>query len=101
MAAITVWGLVGSNGKVLSGSGFRVQHDIGTGEYTILFDSSFNVLPAVVTTQAFPNRDGADPGDPRDNSVVVYIDNDRFRAITGEDNGDRADRDFSFIAMGG
>ncbi|MBV9451507.1 MAG: hypothetical protein JO345_37035 [Streptosporangiaceae bacterium] len=100
MADITIWGVVNANGTTKSGTGFKVDH-VGTGIYTILFDKSFNVLPAVVTTQLFPGNDpDSHGGDPRDNTVVAYIGNDRCRVITGQDNGDKEDRAFSFVAIG-
>lgn len=100
MADHTIWGVVYANGSVASGSGdFRVDH-LDKGLYTILFENSFARLPAVVTTQLYPNQPDSHGGDPRDNSVVVYITEDYCRVMMGTDGGDMANRDFSFIAMG-
>jgi|SRR5581483_7567725 len=99
MATTTIWGVVNADGSIASGTGYKVDK-LDSGVYTVLFNVSFNSLPAVVTTQLYPNERDTRGGDPRDNSVVGYISTDRCRVITGEDDGDKVDRAFSFIAMG-
>jgi hypothetical protein len=95
-----VWGIVSANGVIAAGTGFRVDHD-QTGVYTIWYDSLFQVAPAVATTQIYPNSTDSTGGDTRDNSVVVYTNKASFRAVTGDNEGKKQNRDFSFIAMGG
>jgi hypothetical protein len=95
----TVWGVVKGNATIVSGSGFRVDHT-DTGIFTILFDESFNVTPAVVVSQQFPGELPSHGGDTRDNAVVIGILNDRFRVKVGTSDGSAANRDFTFIATG-
>jgi hypothetical protein len=99
MATTTIWGVVNADGSILSGTGYKADK-MDAGVYTIFFTTPFNSVPAVVTTQLFPNEPNTHGGDPRDNSVVGYITNDRCRVITGQDNGDKVDRAFSFVAIG-
>ena len=99
MADRSVWGFVRSTGKVETGTGYRVTHD-SNGTYTVLFDVPFNTGPAVVATQCYPGEK-EQGGDTRDNAVIVSISSDRCRIVTGEDDGAKVDRDFTFIAIGG
>ena len=94
-----MWGVVKSDGKVISGAGFIVEH-IGPGIYTVVFRRPFTVIPAVVTSELYPNDVHSSGGDTRDNSVVVGIDLDRFRVKLGDGGGTATDRDFTFIAIG-
>ncbi|MFJ5304093.1 hypothetical protein [Streptomyces sp. NPDC088350] len=97
--SVSVWGIVAKDGSILSGTGFKVDR-VGTGVYTVLFDRTFVGVPSVVTTQVYPNDTSSTGGDVLDNSVVVGISSDRFRSITGSSANVKADRDFSFIAIG-
>jgi hypothetical protein len=99
MAERTIWGVVASNAKIVSGSGFKVDHS-NTGLYTILFEEPFHVIPAISATQIFPDDVNSQGGDTRDNAVLVGVVNDRFRVKTGGSDGKGADRHFSFVAMG-
>ena len=99
MAERTMWGVIGPDGKIISGTGFKVDHS-NTGTYTILFEEPFHVIPAISATQIFPNDVSSQGGDTRDNAVLVGIINDRFRVKTGGGDGRAADRHFTFVAMG-
>ncbi len=97
-----VWGNVNANGTVYSGSGdFRVVRE-DTGSYVVLYNTVFSGVPSVVSTENYPgwgdiNQDG---GNTKDNTVLVASLSDRCKINTGNDDGDRKDRNFSFTAMG-
>lgn len=97
----TIWGVVHSNGKILSGTGFTVHKDPGEGVYDITFVKAFPELPAVLATQLFPNQPDSSGGNTKDNAVVVYIDKTYCRVVTGNENGHHTNRDFSFMAVTG
>ncbi|UHA73164.1 hypothetical protein [Paenibacillus sp. 481] len=92
-----VAGSVSANGSVVSGKGFRVSK-VGTGLYDVFFTPPFGSPPGVSATQVFFL--GGLGGDTRDNAVLVFIQNDRFRVKTGASDGTAQDRDFSFVAAG-
>jgi hypothetical protein len=95
-----IWGVISADGQPAGSSGgFEVEKG-GAGVYRIQFTKHFSVLPAVVATQLYPNSPSPDGGDTRDNAVVAYINHQRCRIVTGQDDGSRVDRDFSFIAIG-
>lgn len=96
----TIWGIVSADGTPASGTGYKVFKDDDPGVYDISFDTSFTKSPAVVATQLFPNQPNSKGGDTRDNAVVVSIEADRCRIVTGQDNGSHVNRDFSFVAIG-
>ncbi len=104
-----VWGTVCRDGKIHSGSGFMVTHD-KEGIYSIMFKNDpFANPPAVVVTQLFCGNSKPDSwdeftfsgGDPRDNAVLIALDESRFKVKTGcGGDGDTASRNFSFVAIG-
>lgn len=98
MADRTVWGTVTSAGGIGSGTGFKVTND-KNGTYSVLFDTPFSVGPSVVVTQVY-SAENNDGGDTRDNAVIVYIENARFKVVTGQDDGSKVNRSFAFIAVG-
>jgi hypothetical protein len=96
----SIWGCVnGSDASIHSGIGFHVDHD-SKGLYTVFYKESFDVTPAVVLTQNYPNwgEFGSNGGNTRDNCVLVASDAFHFKVKTGDSNGDASDRNFSFIA---
>jgi hypothetical protein len=99
MADRTVWGFVSPEGNILSGTGFLVDRS-NTGLYSILFEHPFNVVPAVVATQVYPNDVSSQGGDTRDNAVIVGIATHRVRVKTGNGEGKADNRYFTFIATG-
>jgi hypothetical protein len=94
----TLWGVVSKDGKIQSGSGFKVRLE-DNGIFFVSFDQPFGILPAVVASQVY-RRDGGG-GDTRDNLVIVEIDENRVRLKTGDNEGRSEHRDFTFIAMSG
>lgn len=92
----TVFGVVAANGSVISGSAdFSVLNTSG-GVYSISINSPFETIPAVVTTQGgnFPQPNN------RDSSVVGILTPQAFTVITGDNEGNFVNRQFSFIAIG-
>jgi hypothetical protein len=85
-----------------SGDGYQVIHE-STGIYTVAFNQPYPSPPTVVVTQLHPNKFGeADEkeADPKDNAVVIGIEEARFKTLTGDKTGQKADRGFGFIAVG-
>lgn len=100
MANKSVYGIVSPAGDILSGSGYLIDHP-STGIYTVLFSEPFNIIPAVVATQVYPNDIHNHTGyDTTDNAVILGIANDRCIIKTGDSHGGASDRPFSFIATG-
>lgn len=97
-----VWGNVNANGSIYSGSGdFRVVKE-DTGSYVILYNTPFSQSPSVLNTENYPGWISIDDdgGNTKDNTVLVASLTDRCKIITGNDGGDRKDRNFSFAALG-
>jgi hypothetical protein len=95
-----VSGIVDPSGTPFSGSGFRVDV-VDPGLYTVLFDTAFNIIPAVTATQIYPwpMKPDSGGGQTTDNAVIVYVTNDRVRIKVGNNNGTGTNRAFSFIAI--
>lgn len=94
-----VRGSVDGDGNIIAGSGFRVTHD-RTGVYNILFDQgSFVDTPSIAAT-AISNS--AIDDKTRINCVVQRdgLSATGFTMLTGDDDGDRSDRWFGFVAVG-
>jgi hypothetical protein len=91
---------VNSDGSVYQnpGDGITAQRQ-GTGIYAINFPGQFSDPPVVVTTQNYPAWNGEKPGDPSDNSVLLYVDKDKAMVLVG--NGRQPiDRNFTAIIVG-
>jgi hypothetical protein len=99
MATIqTLWGSVEADGTVSNGnSGNFTVVNSGTGEYTITFSFNFNGTPAIVGSQT---GFGGTTQDTRDNIVFPTLASNAAIALTGNSNGVKANRSFSFIAIG-
>lgn len=103
-----IWGCVNSNGQKHSGSKDSEGHYIfnvdktGVGTYVVSYDESFRVTPAVVVTQNFISWEdfGYEGSNTRDNCVLVASDKKKFKVITGNSEGTRIDRNFTFITIG-
>ena len=104
-----VWGTVTAyattNPTIHSGSGFSVIR-VATGTYLIDFkDGLFNSTPALVATQQYSGSSNWEDfsnggGQTTDNVVIIAIDRVHAKVKTGGGNGDAADRNFSFVAIG-
>jgi hypothetical protein len=96
-----VSGIVDPSGTPFSGSGFRVDV-VNPGLYTVLFDTAFNIIPAVTASEIYPWPLKADSegGNTKDNAVIVYLSSDRVRIKVGDKDGTALNRAFCFIAVG-
>ncbi|GHG78176.1 hypothetical protein [Streptomyces griseocarneus] len=93
MGPVTVvHGVVGADGQVVSGAGFRVEK-AGTGTYDVYFDGPFASAPTVVSVVC-----AADGGE-RQTAVVRHRDRFGTRIVTCDDDGYYSDRGFAFTAM--
>jgi hypothetical protein len=95
MSTQTVFGVVGPDGSKLSGSGFT-SRNVQPGLYRITFDQQFSGFPAVVASQGGNIKDP----DPRDGTVVGNLGRDKIDILTGTEDGNPQNRQFSFLAMG-
>lgn len=102
MAQQIIFGSVNADGTIKGGSGFKVVPDTDKGVYNIVFDTSFNSFPSVVSTQNYPDWSDftSGGGNTTDNSVIVALDNNKFKVKVGDSDGSGRDRNFSFIAVG-
>ncbi|MBO6790597.1 MAG: hypothetical protein JJ894_08680 [Dinoroseobacter sp.] len=86
---------------LISGSGVETVTRTHNGVCEVEFSTPFTSIPAVVATQRFNlGSEPTNPGDTRDNAVVVEITEKSCIIQTGDSLGARADRDFSFVATG-
>jgi len=93
-------GSVNSDGSIAGGSGFTVSKT-GTGLYQINFTKTFTGRPSGSATQVYPSFDDFGGGGMTgDNAVFVGINNYRAKVKTGDNDGDAADRYFTFIIIG-
>ena len=101
MAQQIIWGCVNKNGSIHSGTGFTPVSG-GKGFCDIVYKIPFKTTPAVVAIQNHADWTNwtYDRGDTRDNVVLVASDPTKCKLTTGNGNGNREDRNFSFIAIG-
>jgi hypothetical protein len=97
MTTTTVFGVVPANIPSLGykGKGFTVSLH-GDGEYAIAFDPMFADVPAVIVTQG---GNYIHP-DTTDGTVIGTLTSSQCTVLTGNHDGGRQNRQFSFIAMG-
>ena len=96
-----VRGSVSADGTIVGGSGFICSRT-NNGIYIINFNERFNNFPTIVATQNYPNWEKFDyAGDPRDNAVIVGLNENQAMIKTGNNKGHAEDRNFCFIAIGG
>ena len=96
----TSYGTVSSAGEKTGGTDDWTVRPDGNGLFLIVFEPSYNVTPNAVVTQIFPNNLSSPGGNTKDNSVIVGIDANELKIITGNSDGVPNSRRFSFIAMG-
>jgi hypothetical protein len=101
MAQRIVWGCVNADGSPHSGSGFTSIAG-ETGVYDIVYSKPFVVNPAVVTLQNYKNWTDFtfNGGNTKDNSVLIASDRQKFKIETGDNDGKKQKRNFTFIAIG-
>lgn len=94
----TLWGSVNADGTVAAGSsgGFTVTAT-QPGQYVISFQHLFNGIPAIVGSQT---RYGSLNESPLDNVAFPQLNNGSAVAVTGDSQGNKGNRNFSFIAIG-
>ncbi len=96
MSQQMIYGVVDSDGKTLSGSGFVVDKDpppAPAGTYTLIFTEPFTSLPSVLVTPVDP------PSDLLANTENLM--QDRFRVVMRLSTGSISqDAKFSFFAIG-
>ncbi|PTW61744.1 hypothetical protein C8N35_102460 [Breoghania corrubedonensis] len=92
----TVWGTVSGNGDLLAGAGCTISKQ-GTGIYVIDFTTSFSGVPALVGSQTGFGSQGQSP---LDNVAFPFLTGGTATAVTGDNQGSKEDRQFSFIAIG-
>ena len=75
---------------------------LGPGRYRITFDVAFPVEPTVIVTNVFGAFaiDAGTSVKPRENGLVDQILTTSTLVATGDDAGNRADKNFCFIALG-
>jgi hypothetical protein len=96
-----VWGCVNANGTIYSGTGFTPIAG-ETGVYDIVYSTPFRTTPAVVATQNYKNwtEFTYNGGNTRDNAVLIASDPQKFKLETGNNDGSKTSRNFTFIAIG-
>jgi len=99
MATKTIWGVIGKDGTVLSGSkDYQVNRDSSDqGQYTIVFNQGFSNLPAITGNQVNYGSLGEDPSD---GVVFPELTRSYVKVIVGNTSSHHEARTFSFIAIG-
>ena len=95
-------GTVNANASIAGGGGFTVSKD-GVGRFRIAFTTAFADVPSATATQIFTgvgSLGATDSGNTRDNAIIYGISANGVNIATGDGNGDRSDRPFSFIIIG-
>ena len=97
-------GVINRSGAIQSGTGFTVKKE-KDGLYDIKFDKKFQDTPAVMVNVAaallpWDVDRNADQIDSRDNAVVINLGAEHVLVKTGVANGNYANYNFSFIAIG-
>ncbi|TRV43980.1 MAG: hypothetical protein EWV53_22765 [Microcystis panniformis Mp_MB_F_20051200_S9] len=67
------------------------------GEYIISFSPAFSATPSIVGSQVLY---GQQSQKPLDNVVFPFLNSGAATALTGDSEGNKKDRSFSFIAIG-
>lgn len=99
METVTLWGEINANGSIVSsGGGFKVfPQQNQPGVYLIVFQTSFNAVPAIVGSQTMYGSIGESN---TDGIVFPLVSTDSATAKTGDGSGNAQNRNFSFIAIG-
>ncbi|MFD1746842.1 hypothetical protein ACFSE1_15305 [Rhizobium helianthi] len=92
-----IWGNVNADGSIHSGSGDFAITRTDNGVYMIQFNDDFTTTPAIVASQV---RWGDIGQKTADNVVFPFLNKNGATAITGDNSGNRTNRNFAFIAIG-
>src|SRR5436309_2899623 len=98
-------GWIGRGGDHEPNAGFKVTHP-SNGVYVVEFLKPFLSRPSVVATQQYAVRnlawdDFENPGGSTlDNVVVIAVNENRVKLVTGNSEGIPTSRNFMFIAIG-
>lgn len=98
---IIIRGYVERNTNIISGKNFSVQC-LSEGYFRITFDKEFPYIPCVVATSVVeqPRPDGDNEYiRTTDNVIIRKLDKKYFEILTGDANGNKCLRPFTFIAM--
>jgi hypothetical protein len=101
MAQHIIWGCINADGSIYNGTNFTpVPGPKGT--YDIVYSTPFKSTPAVVTLQNYKgwNDFSSDGGNTKDNTVLVASDRQKCKIITGDNDGKKENRNFTFLAIG-
>lgn len=90
---VTVWGIVNADGSIASGSGDFTATKTGTGKYEIQFTTQYTQRPAVLAMQIHN-------GNLKDGCLAAEVTTSKCTILTGEEDGSRSSRTFSFTATG-
>lgn len=92
-----VWGVVDGAGVIVSSNdGFKLTRT-EVGEYNLTFNPPFSCTPAICGNQVLS---GNTSQKTTDTVVFPFVKPDMATVTTGDSNGNREDRNFSFIAVG-
>ena len=94
-----VRGVVTGNGEVVSGTGFSIERK-REGMYQVNFNPPFSDVPAITGTPANLIPDDPYKQNTKDNVVVPKLEKALAVVLTGDGDGTKKDRPFSFIAIG-
>lgn len=90
-------GTVNFDGSIAQGTGFTINH-WDTGHYIVNFSTPFSNTPSGAVTQVF--FDTAEGGSTLDNAVIIEMGSSFVSLQTGDSNGIKSDRGFTFLFAG-
>ena len=100
---VTIGVTVNADGSIQSGpygSDSVLVNKTAQGTYLVTFNNVFSQPPVCSVTQIFNGDMNYGGGSTRDNAVIVAINQNQCKLTTGDGDGDRQDRKFSFLAFG-
>lgn len=97
-----VWGGVEADGSVVAGEGFTITDAGGAGRYQIGFNPAFADRPVVIVTRVHGSLtvNAGNAVTASESAVVDHVLSDRAIVVTADQDGDRADGSFTFVAIG-
>ncbi len=95
-------GYLNSTAGIISGEGFKASMDPEPGRrpgvYHITFNKRFATIPSVFAQVIFAGEQGG--GSTRDNATVYVLTREGVDVVTGDANGNLANKFFTFMAVG-